>query len=144
MPPFASVLTFVADGASIDVMTGRVSAFNLLEEVAALKAPAFLARLAVVNVYTLAAAETYDAFHDRVRILSPSGETLISSNTTRIAPVRPHYSSVHIFAPLIVPALGPHRIVAEWSPDSTTWEQCSEHRLLISEGPPYPVLKQPQ
>lgn len=69
-----NVATLLAEGLSMDAVSGRLSVFNMMESVSAPKFPAFLAKLVVVSLYE--EDEKPAPYWERVTVLDDTGERL--------------------------------------------------------------------
>lgn len=87
----------LAEGASLDALSGRLTAFNMLEEVAAPRFPAFLPKLAIIILYERAAAGKSLSIYERVSVLSPAGVEILHAETALSLQQRFH-RSIHIVA----------------------------------------------
>ena len=84
------VACVMAEGASIDSMTGRLTAFNMLEVVFARRLPATLPKLFVVTVYESEGEP--ERFHERVSVTDSAGKVLVTSSSEIVATERAHRS----------------------------------------------------
>ncbi len=77
--PFRNVATLLAEGVSLDGMTGRLSVFNMLESVLAPTFPAVLAKLVVVNLYEI--DDGRDRYWERITVVDGEGHELARAVT---------------------------------------------------------------
>ena len=76
---FRNVATLLAEGISLDAVTGRLTAFNMLESVLAPSFPAVLGKLVVVNVYEVDGAG--EPRWERVTVTDDAGAQLAQAVT---------------------------------------------------------------
>ncbi len=80
----------VAEGVSLDSMTGRVTAFNMLDVVFAHAFPAMLPKLFVITLYETEGEPA--RFHERVSLSDLTGKVLVTSSSEIVATLHPHRS----------------------------------------------------
>src|ERR1035441_125426 len=77
-------VSFVAaEGVAIDQLTGRLTAFNMVDHIAVPGFPAQLLRLVAISFYDLDNAP--HGFSERVRLIGPTGDPLVVSNVQPVA-----------------------------------------------------------
>jgi hypothetical protein len=84
------VACLMAEGVSLDSMTGRLTAFNMLEVIFTKKFPAMLPKMFVVTVYETEGEP--ERFHERVSVVDPGGKVLMSSGSEIVATANTHRS----------------------------------------------------
>jgi hypothetical protein len=139
----AQLLWFVAcEGVALDQLSGRVTAFNILDTVWVSTFPTQLNRLMCVASYEVNAGEV--RVKERTRVISPSDRELRSSVSELV--ISPQQSmrvhrSMHAMWSLKFEEAGTHRVVLEHSSDGVEWETISSLPLDVVEQA-HPILNQ--
>lgn len=106
-----------AEGFAIDQFSSRATAFNLIDHVKVAALPSMLIRLNVLATYALGDEEA--SLFERVRLVSPSNDTLAESQQkielkARVADELPnHHLSIHGLWKTQLNTKGDHRLVVE-------------------------------
>ena len=133
-------LYFLAsEGVSVDQLTHRLTAFNIIDAVHVAAVPSLIVRLVAVSSYELgdAAAE----FEERVSFFGPDSEEPLAASQSsisfqpRTAPLPCTHNSLHAFWALQLSVAGDYRLVLERRAPSGTWETLSVRRVTVAVNP---------
>jgi hypothetical protein len=134
------VATIVAEGVALDSLTGRITAFNMLEQVFAARLPALLPKLVVITIYEL--TREPDAFFERVRLIAADGTELVSSITEiRIQGREPNstvngHRSLHTLWGIRLPEASDLRISVERAPTPEgPWAEIGSRIVTVIPAP---------
>lgn len=141
------LVSFVAaEGVSIDQLTGRLTAFNMLDNVALANLPSVVLRITTVSFYELGTEPA--AFTERVRLLDPKGEMVTSSQTALAFQARalgelPNgHRSIHVLWRIPLQTTGDYRIVLERQmPGADNWDELTS-LCVTATIQPNPVYNQ--
>lgn len=136
------VACVMAEGISIDSMTGRLTAFNMLEVIFTRKFPAMLPKLFVVTVYESEGEP--ERFHERVSVVDPVGKAIVISGSEIVATEHTHRSINALWATRF-DAAGTFLVKVERaSKPEGPWKQVGK-RLLTVVGEGHPLFpKEPE
>lgn len=142
-----------AEGVAIDQLSGRVTAFNMIDQIFVVALPSLFLRLNTVSMYEL--GDEPHSFSERVRFVGPQGEQLSVSEVAISLMVRvPHqlpnsHRSIHALWRVKLENAGDHRLVLERrSTTDADWEKLAEicvtvlvqqNTILNSQSPPVTV-----
>jgi hypothetical protein len=127
------VASLLAEGVALDRITGRMTAFNMLESVLAPAFPAALAKLAVVNVYEVD-GEREERF-ERVSVQDGDG-SILAQTTAELRGEGIVHRSAHLFQGVSFPRPGTYVVVTEGAPSASgPWQRVSSRRLHALERP---------
>jgi hypothetical protein len=135
--PRKPVALFVAEAVAIDQLTGRLTAFNILENVFAADLPALLHRVTCVASYELGASAVQ--FFERGEFVNPAGKVLSSTTpihvdlAIRASGKTPNAATnIHTFWNTRVEVEGDHLIAVSHatSPDGP-WERAASRVVTI-------------
>jgi hypothetical protein len=145
--PAKLVATVMAEGVSIDALTGRVTLFNALSHIYASQFPASLHRLIIATQYERDSEP--DRFRERITLRSPGGGLLGESVTEQLLDSRssdqpPGYWSFHALWRLRFDEPGDYTVdiwrqsgeeVEQWKAvtSCTLWVQLAAHPLAPVE-----------
>lgn len=127
------VAALMAEGVALDALSGRLTAFNMLETVSAAKYPALLPRLCAVIFYEAASSDP-EVFQERVRLMGPEDvEVGVPSSREVVIAARVH-RSIHVLAGLRLERPGEYVLSIERKQDADgTWKRTAERRLFVHE-----------
>lgn len=127
------VATLLAEGLAIDQITGRLTAFNMLESIFVPRLPAALGKLAVITLYEM---EGDGAGHwQRVTIRGPDGSEIARSETELVGEGELH-RSLGIFQGLRFERAGVYRVVVETArTQGGPWQVVGDRRLHVALRP---------
>lgn len=108
--PFRNVATLLAEGVSLDRLTGRLSAFNMMESVLAPSFPAVLGKLVVVNLYEI--DDGREPYWERVTVLDDAGQVL-AQNVTELTGEGEVHRSMGLFQGIKFAKPGVYSVVVE-------------------------------
>lgn len=127
------VASLMSEGVALDRLTGRMTAFNMLESVFAPAFPAALAKLAVINVYEVDGER--EVRFERVTVQDADGSTL-AQTTVELRGEGVVHRSAHLFQGVSLPRQGTYAVVTEGaSSASGPWHRVSSRRLHAVEQP---------
>jgi hypothetical protein len=144
----APAALFTAEGASLDQLTGRLTAFNILDTVLAAGLPSLLHRMAAVCIYESGPEPV--AFYERLELQSPSGQGIWKSaiHVQIQAHVAgggaPAHRTIHGIYNVRLEAVGDYRLVLSHAdgPDGP-WHEVASRCLSVVRAP-HPVFIQTQ
>ncbi len=135
--PFRIVATILAEGVSLDRLTNRLTAFNMLESVMAPSFPAALAKLAVVNIYEIDGDRVPHV--ERVSILSPEDDVLAQTSSKLEGEVIAH-RTMHLFQGVRLAKPATYRVLVEGARTvAGPWEKMAQ-RWLVAVESPHPLV----
>lgn len=139
------LLWFVAaEGAALDQLTGRVTAFNILDTVAVSQLPSRLMRLTCVATYELASGAP-GLLLERIRVEDSAGDPTAggeSSTEVRFASGVITHRSVHILWNIDLRTEGTYRIKLQTrQAEATDWETRADLPLTVHVQA-HPILNQ--
>lgn len=125
----------VAEGVSVDSMTRRVTAFNMLDVVFAHAFPAMLPKLIIIALYETEGEP--ERFHERVSVSDSAGKVLVTSSSEIVATALPHRSINALWGTRFDSA-GRYVIKVERAEKADgPWKQLAKRALfVIGEGHP--------
>ncbi len=129
---FVNVATLMAEGVSLDGITGRLSVFNMLEAVSAPSFPAALGRLVVVNVYEVEGER--EPRWERVRVTDDAGQVLVETVTELVGEGTAH-RSMSLFQGIRLSKPGAYFVTVEGARRrDDPWEPVRRRRLQALLG----------
>lgn len=135
---FRNVATLLAEAVSLDSMTGRLSAFNMMETVLAPSFPAMLPRIVVVNLYEI--EEGAGSRWERVTVRDDAGEQL-AQVVTELAGEGTAHRSMAMIQGMRLARPGVYSVVVEGaSRQAGPWEAVNV-RHLRAEIAQHPLLR---
>ncbi len=125
----------LAEGMSLDQITHRVTAFNMLDVIRSKSVPALFPKLMVLVAYDLDG--TPETFFERVTLVAPSGATVATSATQLTVQGLVH-NSIHALWALRLEEFGHYKVVvARAERRDGEWKTLVERRLsLVNEAHP--------
>lgn len=121
------VASLMAEGVSLDRITDRMTAFNMLDAIFAPAFPAALSKLAVINIYEVDGDG--DPWHERVSVRDADGTELAATGAELRGEGLVHRSA-HLFQGIPFPRAGVYTIVTEGAPTPQgPWQRLSTRRL---------------
>jgi hypothetical protein len=118
---FVNVATLLAEGLSLDGLTGRLSVFNMLEAVFAPAFPAALSKLVIVNLYEIEGER--EPYWERVQVADSTGQVLAQAVTELVGEGSAHrsmslFQGIRLAQPgeYVVTVEGSHRREGPWDP----------------------------
>jgi hypothetical protein len=131
--PYRIVAVLLAEGVSLDRLTNRLTAFNMLESVLAPSYPAVLGKLVVVSVYEVD-GERGRRF-ERVSVRDPEG-VVLAETTVEVEGDGIAHRSVHLFQGVKLARPGTYQVTVEGAnARGGPWETVGQRRLLALESP---------
>ncbi len=129
------VACVVAEGVSADSMTGRLTAFNMLEVVFTRKLPALLPKLFVVTIYETEGAPEH--FHERITVFDPDDKVVVSS-CSQIAATEHTHRSINALWGMRLERLGRYLVrVERANKPGGPWKQIGKRVLtVVADGHP--------
>lgn len=129
------VACIVAEGVSVDSMTGRLTAFNMLEVIFTRRLPALLPKLFVVTIYETDGAPEH--FHERVTVVDPSDKVVLST-CSQIAATEHTHRSINALWGMRLERLGRYMVrVERASKSGGPWKQIGKRVLtVVADGHP--------
>lgn len=131
----------ISEAVSVDQLTGRVTAFNILDLVFAQNLPALLHRITALAAYELNGEN--ETVYERAQLMSPAGEVVAGTNPMRIefghrgaGTVPASHTSIHTLWNSALRVQGDYSIVLSQS--ATTdgpWEEVARRRVVVAMAP---------
>ena len=131
-----------AESVAIDQLTGRVTAFNMLDAMLVAVAPtpttptAFM-RLTIVSNYDL--SDENEVIQERMRIIAPDSSVVVASETPVVLQARGEeglpttHTSIHVFWNVLLTQTGDYRLVADYRrPPNDDWLMLQERRIVVA------------
>ncbi len=135
------VSLFASEGVSVDVFTGRVSAFNIIDTIFSPKFPAKLMRLHVVVQYQCSPSEPTQHFFEKLALIAPDGRELLGGRVQELTISDRQHTSVHTAWALDIPAPGDYVLqVCTASSAEGPWSVARQRRVQVTAGP-HPLMK---
>ncbi|HEY3411766.1 MAG TPA: hypothetical protein VGM51_01785 [Armatimonadota bacterium] len=129
---FRLVATVLAEGLSLDQVTGRLTAFNMLESVVAPSFPAVIGKLVVINLYEI--EDGVEPHWERVTVLDPAGNQL-SQTVTELSGEGQAHRSMGFFQGLRLGEPGVYRVLVEGAVAAEgPWSALMRRRLFAEQG----------
>jgi len=132
----ARLVSFVAsEGVALDQLSGRVTAFNMIDYVLVAAIPSQLMRLSTVSQYELGSEP--DAFVERVSVIAPDGTSLNESQSSvstqaRVPGQLPNgHRSIHSVWRVVLPMAGDYRVILEKQVSDGSWEKLSSLCITV-------------
>ena len=130
----------VSEAFAIDMVSGRLSVFNMVDSLFVPSLPALWPRFVAIAVYDAGAEPV--SFDDRVSVQGPNGPPMGESiNRVEVLERRPEEPSttrrsVHVIWRTQLASAGDLYVVLERRPDaSSPWEVVQRKRIALSIGP---------
>lgn len=122
------VSLIASEGVSIDQFTGRVTAFNMIDNWMLPSLPARIVRFSVITLYEL--DKTSERFSERARLVAPSGAEVGLSEVEVELPARPaegqmpnSHRSLHVLWGLPLQEVGDYKLVIEHDRGDGQWQE---------------------
>lgn len=134
------VTLLVSEGASVDVFTGRVTAFNLLDTIFAQKFPARVARLHVVVQYfrPLEVAEPH--FFEKLELLDPDGVDVLSRPIQELTVTTRFQTSIHNGWNVVLSKGGDFTLRVSTSEKVEGPWTVQQSRIVVVDQAPHPLM----
>jgi hypothetical protein len=125
------VATLLSESVSLDQITNRFTAFNMLESVLAPSFPAVLGKLAVVTIYEIDGDR--GRRFERISVRDSDSQP-IAESAHELKGEGPAHRSTHLFQGLRLQRPGPYQVVVEGaSSESGPWQEAGRRRLIAVE-----------
>jgi hypothetical protein len=133
----AELVSFVAaEGVAMDQLSGRVTAFNIIDHIAVAAVPTLFMRISTVSLYTL--GDRPEIFVERVTVEAPDGRVLAHSESllsvqARLPNQLPNgHRSIHTIWRILLDSTGDHRVVvSRRAADSEQWERIGSTLVTV-------------
>jgi hypothetical protein len=130
---FVNVATLLAEGVSLDGLTGRLSVFNMMEAVFSPAFPAALGKLVVVDLYEIEGDR--EPYWERVQVADSGGQVLAQSVTELVGEGMAH-QSMALFQGIRLAQPGEYVVTVEGSGRRDgPWEPVRRRRFQAQLGP---------
>jgi len=135
------VSLFASEGISVDVFTGRVSAYNIIETIFAPKFPAKLMRLHVVVQYQRSKDEEAPHFFEKLSLVAPSGDDVLRGPIQELTVPLRHHTTVHTSWGVDIPQAGDYLLKVQLAPSPDgPWKE-ARNRVIEVETGLHPLMK---
>lgn len=129
----------VCEGISIDALTGRITAFNILDVVYAPRLPALLPRIHVL-VSSERSGDPSPSARERVSLLAEDGTVISRTDAVDVEFTRLFHSSLHSFWSVRFDTAGALSVVVEHqAPGRDDWTAVFR-RTLVAQVAPHPLM----
>ena len=146
--PRQPLALLLAEGVSVDAVSGRVTAFNMLDAITVSGFPVRFARVVVDVIYPV--DEKSDQFFERVSLRRPDGSALLSSEIElKLVACTPQqqiatHHSIHAIWNVRFDSPGRYLVTVETSPtQGGSWAPVSSRDLLVAQGLAGPLHASP-
>ena len=131
--PSKLAVCVLAEGVALDQITGRITAFNILDAIRSKSVPAMLPKLMVLNTYESDGVP--DAFVERVTISAPNGAKMAEA-FAEITIAGPAHNSIHALWALRFDEFGAYEVsVARAETRDGKWRTIAGRRLVLVDLP---------
>lgn len=132
----------LAEGVSVDVFTGRLTAFNLVETLFAQKFPARVTRLHAIVQYEVDGNDVARHFFERLELLDPSGADVLHAPVQELTLTTRSHTSLHHAWNIVLPAGGDFILrVSTGETPAGPWVELRKRRVVVEQAP-HPLLPQ--
>jgi hypothetical protein len=130
----------VAEGVSVDVFTGRVTAFNLVETLFAVKFPARVTRLHGVVQYERPSDGETPHFFQKLELVSPAGADILNAPVQELTIATRFHTSMHHAWNVQLSQPGDYRLrVSQSESENGPWRELA-WRTIVVEQAPHPLI----
>lgn len=138
-----TVTLLAAEGVAVDVFTGRVSAYNIIDRVFAPTTPARLPRLHLLVQFERAADEQPERAFHKIELLAPGGRDVLNAPVQELTITDRAQTSVHHAWNVHLPIHGDYvlRVSTADSADGE-WKEVAS-RLVPVLPAPHPLMPVP-
>jgi hypothetical protein len=128
------------EGVAVDVFTGRVTAFNLIETIFAQAFPARLGRLHLLARYHRAADEPAAHFFERFEPVGPDNIDVLNALPLEVTVGARFHTSIHNAWTLVLTARGDYqlRLLVADSAEGP-WRVARQH-VVVADLAPHPLM----
>ena len=135
------VTLFASEGVSVDVFTGRVSAYNIIEAIYAPRYPAKLMRVHVVVQYQRSKDELVPHFFEQVAVIAPNGTDVLRGPIQEVTVPERHHTSLHTAWAMDIPEAGDYQLKVRHSQSSEgPWTEVRNRTILVATAP-HPLMR---
>jgi hypothetical protein len=135
------VSLFASEGISVDVFTGRVSAYNIIEGIYAPKYPAKLMRVHLVVQYQRSKDEPVPHFFEQLSIIAPSGTDVLRGPIQEVTVFERHHTTLHTAWAMDIPEAGDYLLKVRHSQSSEgPWTDVRSRTILVATAP-HPLMR---
>jgi hypothetical protein len=126
----------LAEGVSVDVFTGRVTPFNLVETLFAPKFPARVTRLHVLVQYERAPESGVPHVFEKMELKDPTGVNVLQGPVQELTMTTRFHSSLQNAWNTILPSAGDYRLSVSHAPSADgPWSEQAWRTIVIEQAP---------
>lgn len=126
----------LAEGVSVDVFTGRVTPFNLVETLFAPKFPARVTRLHVLVQYERSLDSAVPHFFEKMELKDPTGVNVLQGPVQELSMTTRFHSSLQNAWNTVLPMAGDYRLsVSHAETPDGPWSEQAWRTIVIEEAP---------
>jgi hypothetical protein len=135
------VVTLLAsEGVSVDVFTGRATAYNLVETLFAQKFPARVPRLHTIVQYYRPSTEGAVHFFERVELLDPDGKNVLGGSEQEITITSRFHTSLHNAWNIVLAKGGDYMLTVSTAETKDGPWTLARRRVILVEQAPHPLM----
>ncbi len=137
------VTLIAAEGVAVDVFTGRVSAYNIVDRIFAPTTPARFPRLHLLVQFERGADEQAERSFLKIELLAPSGADVLNAPLQEMTLTERTHTSVHHAWNVHLPDVGDYLLRVSASPSAEgAWTEMSS-RLVPVVQTQHPLMPVP-
>lgn len=135
------VVTLLAsEGVSVDVFTGRATAFNLIETLFAQKFPARVSRFHTIVQYSRPSNEKAAHFFEQVALLDPDGKDVLGGPVQEITMTARFHTSIHNSWNIVLAKGGDYVLTVSTAETREGPWSVARKRTILAEQAPHPLM----
>ncbi len=137
------VTLIAAEGVSVDVFTGRVSAYNIIDRIFAPTTPARFPRLHLLVQFERAVDEQpARAFH-KIELVAPNGDDVLNAPVQELTITERTHSSVHHAWNIHLPVVGNYVLRVRSAPSADgEWQELGARLIPVLQAQ-HPLMPAP-
>lgn len=130
------ITLLLAEGVSVDVFTGRITPFNLLDTVFAPRFPARVARLHVLVQYERESLEPPTHFFEKLELVDSAGRNVLTAPVLEVTVGTRFHSSIHNAWNVVLERAGEYSLrVSHAGSEDGPWTELQRRSVIVDEGP---------
>ncbi len=130
------ITLLLAEGISVDVFTGRITPFNLLDTVFAPRFPARVTRLHVLVQYERDSAEPQTHFFEKLELVDSASKNVLTAPILEVTVGTRFHSSIHNAWNVVLERAGDYSLrVLHASSAEGPWAELQRRSVVVNEAP---------
>ncbi len=136
------ITLLLAEGISVDVFTGRITPFNLVDTLFAPRFPARVSRLHVLVQYERATADAPARFFEKLELIDPAAKNVLTAPILEVTAATRFHASIHNAWNVVLERPGDYvlRVLHAESIEGT-WVELQKRTIVVDETP-HPLAPQ--